>query len=152
MTIEMINQEESVRSFGAATAAVAALTGSANDTQVGGNHYQTPMQHWDFVSDRNVPYLIANAVKYLTRWRKKGGEQDLAKARHYVQKAIEKKSYESQGWLRVEVMDLVRYAEANGLILVETMTIGTLLSARTAGDLQWALHAIDALIAKPQYI
>jgi hypothetical protein len=29
------------------------------------------------------------AVKYLSRWRKKGGMQDLHKARHYIDKLIE---------------------------------------------------------------
>lgn len=59
-----------------------------NETQVGGSHYQqaTGRQHWDIMDDFDVPYLEANATKYLSRWKLKGGLQDLHKAQHYMQK------------------------------------------------------------------
>ena len=62
---------------------------SANDRQVAGSHYQSAYQHWDFVADTGMPYLLGCATKYLTRWRKKNGVQDLEKAIHYIDKAIE---------------------------------------------------------------
>lgn len=34
--------------------------------------------------------LVFNAVKYLSRWRKKGGKQDVEKAQWYVNKLLEK--------------------------------------------------------------
>lgn len=64
---------------------------TANAKQVGGDHYQTNngYQHWDLMKDLGLPYHPATATKYLTRWRKKNGRQDLEKALHYVQKTLE---------------------------------------------------------------
>lgn len=62
---------------------------SANNTQVGGNHYSNQYQHWDFICDTGLHYIPANATKYISRWRKKNGIQDLEKAKHYISKAIE---------------------------------------------------------------
>lgn len=63
---------------------------SANDRQVGGSHYEATVQHWDFVVQALLDhYLSGNATKYLSRWRRKAGLQDLEKALHYVDKLIE---------------------------------------------------------------
>ena len=62
---------------------------AANEDQVGGDHYRTEIQHWDYVLANNIPYLEAQVIKYLTRWRKKGGLQDVYKARHFLEKLIE---------------------------------------------------------------
>lgn len=61
----------------------------ANDKQVGGTHYKkSSFQPWDW--DRyGVGYLECNTIKYVTRYREKGGTQDLEKAFHYVEKLIE---------------------------------------------------------------
>jgi hypothetical protein len=62
----------------------------ANDRQEGGTHYkQFRYETWDVIVDWNLGYLDGNAVKYLSRWRLKGGIQDLKKARHYIDKLIE---------------------------------------------------------------
>lgn len=37
-----------------------------------------------------VDYCIGNVIKYVSRWRKKGGKEDLEKARVYLDWAIEK--------------------------------------------------------------
>lgn len=63
---------------------------SANDRQVAGTHYTLEYQHWDFVCDTGLHYLLANATKYITRWRKKNGIQDLQKSLHYIEKAKER--------------------------------------------------------------
>lgn len=54
--------------------------------QVGGNHYEAKYQHWDLVVDNDIQYLEGNATKYISRWRKKNGVQDIEKAISYVQK------------------------------------------------------------------
>lgn len=62
----------------------------ANDTQVGGSHYkQQQMQPWDYIAANNLGFFEGNVVKYVTRWRGKGGVEDLRKARHYLDKLIE---------------------------------------------------------------
>jgi hypothetical protein len=65
--------------------------GSANSRQVGGNHYRTEhgIQHWDLVAMFQWDYFQGQIIKYLMRWKKKGGVQDLEKARHYLDKYIE---------------------------------------------------------------
>lgn len=61
----------------------------ANDYQVGGLHYRTGIQHWDYVLANDIPYLEAMAIKYLTRWRKKDGHRDLQKSQHFMRKLFE---------------------------------------------------------------
>ena len=62
----------------------------ANDRQEGGGHYKShKYETWDVILDWNLGYLDGNAVKYLSRWRLKGGIEDLKKARHYIDKLIE---------------------------------------------------------------
>ena len=64
--------------------------GGANSRQIGGTHYKAHRyETWDVIIDWNLGYLDGNAVKYLSRWRLKGGLQDLKKARHYLDKLIE---------------------------------------------------------------
>jgi hypothetical protein len=63
---------------------------AANDTQVGGDHYKHNLyETWDVIADWGLGYFDGNAVKYLSRWKNKGGLQDLLKARHYIDKLIE---------------------------------------------------------------
>jgi hypothetical protein len=62
---------------------------AANDKQVGGTHYQSTIQHWDYVMANNLGYMEAQIIKYVTRWRKKNGVQDLEKALHFLEKLIE---------------------------------------------------------------
>lgn len=63
---------------------------SANDRQEGGDHYKkSSIQPWDAIIDWRLGFLDGNVVKYVARWRKKGGIEDLKKARHYLDKLIE---------------------------------------------------------------
>jgi hypothetical protein len=47
------------------------------------------MQPWDYIIANNLNYLEGNVVKYVSRWRQKGGVEDLRKAKHYLEKLIE---------------------------------------------------------------
>ena len=63
---------------------------SANDHQVGGTHYaKHSIQPWDYIISNNLGYLEGNIVKYISRWRDKGGVDDLRKVLHYTEKLIE---------------------------------------------------------------
>ena len=62
--------------------------------QVGGTHYQKPIQPWDAMEawmsrEQFIGYLRGNAIKYLARCDDKGGLEDLQKAQHYLAKLIE---------------------------------------------------------------
>jgi hypothetical protein len=63
---------------------------SVNETQVGGTHYsKNAIQVWDFIVANNIGYLEGNIIKYVTRYKNKGGVEDLKKAQHYLSKLIE---------------------------------------------------------------
>ena len=63
---------------------------SANGKQVSGNHYkEKEIQPWDYIYLNNLGYFEGNCVKYVSRWRDKGGVADLHKAIHYLEKLIE---------------------------------------------------------------
>jgi hypothetical protein len=66
------------------------ITARANEQQVGGAHYAVKaIQPWDYIIANNLGYLEGNVVKYVSRWKDKGGIEDLKKAQHYLQKLIE---------------------------------------------------------------
>ena len=61
-----------------------------NDRQVGGDHYKKlAIQTWDYNMANNIGYMEGNIIKYVSRWKEKGGEKDLLKAKHYLDKLIE---------------------------------------------------------------
>ena len=63
---------------------------SANQTQIAGTHYKNKaIQPWDYIISNNIGYLEGNVIKYVSRWRDKGGVDDLKKAQHYLTKLIE---------------------------------------------------------------
>lgn len=63
---------------------------SANDKQIGGEHYKKlAIETWDYVTLNRLGYLEGNAIKYITRHRDKNGRIDLEKAKHYIDKLIE---------------------------------------------------------------
>jgi hypothetical protein len=62
----------------------------ALDVQVGGQHYKDyAIQPVEFIHKNHIGFCEGNAIKYLCRWREKGGLQDLKKARHYIDLLIE---------------------------------------------------------------
>lgn len=67
-----------------------ARVSSALDRQEGGNHYKDlKIQPVEYIHANNLPFIEGNVVKYITRWRAKGGVKDLEKARHYIDLLIE---------------------------------------------------------------
>jgi hypothetical protein len=63
---------------------------SALNTQVAGDHYKKlKIQPVEYIHANGLGYFEGNIVKYVTRWRDKGGVDDLRKARHFLYKLIE---------------------------------------------------------------
>ena len=59
--------------------------------QVGGDHYKSmAIQPSEFINKNNLPFAEGNAIKYLCRHKQKGQKQDLEKAKHYINMAIER--------------------------------------------------------------
>lgn len=60
------------------------------DSQVGGSHYKDlAIQPLEFIVKNNLDFLQGNVVKYVVRYKVKGGLEDLKKARHYLDLMIE---------------------------------------------------------------
>lgn len=65
-------------------------TTNALNVQVGGGHYKAfAIQPVEFIHANNIPFIEGNCIKYLLRWREKGGLADLQKVKHYVDLLIE---------------------------------------------------------------
>lgn len=74
-------------------------TTSANERQVGGSHYKTGgEEHWDRVARLGLDYFQGQITKYVERWKKKNGLEDLKKARHFLDKYIEIESAKTTPW------------------------------------------------------
>jgi hypothetical protein len=63
---------------------------NALSTQVQGNHYKDlKIQPVEYIYANGIGYFEGNVIKYVTRWRVKGGNADLLKARHYIDLLLE---------------------------------------------------------------
>ena len=69
-----------------------------NQIQIGGSHYtKAIIQPWEYMEAIMTPkefegFLRGNVIKYISRYPKKAGLQDLQKAQHYLAKLISIKS------------------------------------------------------------
>lgn len=66
------------------------LIKSALDIQVGGDHYKKlPIQPMEYSMKNKLDACQHTAIKYITRFRDKGGVADLEKAKHVIDMLIE---------------------------------------------------------------
>ena len=115
---------------------------SANERQVGGQHYAGAAQHWDMANSYFGPgYLAGQVTKYVTRWRKKNGVQDLEKAAHFLQK-LREVDWDALGWKMqrkiIPVMTIEEYCSSNKLSPTEERIIGHIT--------RWELAEADQLL------
>lgn len=76
---------------------VQGITGIANvkpvptlATQIGGNHYkQLPIEPLVYIMANKLGFVEGSVVKYVSRWKFKGGIQDLEKAAHLLLAYVE---------------------------------------------------------------
>lgn len=60
------------------------------EIQVGGDHYKClAIQPVTYNVANDIGYCEGTAIKYLSRWKKKGGVQDLEKAKHFIDLLID---------------------------------------------------------------
>lgn len=117
--------------------------------QVGGNHYDAKdgYQHWDWVVDMQMPYLPATATKYITRWRKKNGYQDLEKALTYFQKLryeMDRQPFVSPGLRHGWMTD--RFIEANNLTGLDAKIIICMSGTRDHAMISLACQYTEELM------
>ena len=71
---------------------------SALKQQVGGTHYSKHgIQAIEFIVSNDLGFVEGNIVKYIIRYKDKGGKADLEKARHYIDMLIEMRYPEETG-------------------------------------------------------
>lgn len=140
---------------------------TVNDKQVGGSHYKSKIQHWDYVVANGLGYFEGQITKYVTRWRGKNGVEDLRKALHFLDKLIELKlKWGWWGWLVrlyqrclgyaaggkvARKLRVVQYADANELSYYEELIIGYVTSWREdngVDDLVTARYLLETLITR----
>ena len=55
-----------------------------------GEHYKSlKIQPIEFIHANGIPFAEGSVIKYVTRWRDKGGIADLEKAKHFLEILIE---------------------------------------------------------------
>ena len=52
------------------------------------SHYTSGIEPWDYIRANELNFFEGNVVKYVTRWRKKNGLDDLRKAKVYIEELI----------------------------------------------------------------
>jgi hypothetical protein len=58
--------------------------------QVGGSHYKNyKIQPVEFIIKNNIGFVEGNIIKYVLRFKEKGGAVDLEKAKHYIELLID---------------------------------------------------------------
>lgn len=63
---------------------------SALNKQIGGVHYKDKgIQPVEYAHANKLSFFEGSVVKYVTRWRDKGGIADLEKAKHFIEILIE---------------------------------------------------------------
>ena len=125
---------------------------SVHDKQIGGDHYRAEIQHWDFITDNGFSYLRGCATKYLARYRKKNGLEDLHKAEHYIEKLREGIRYGK--WCPSQdpddhkegVATLTEFLAANNIPEIDHPPFWWVLYGTTVNELTAALTHIQVLI------
>ena len=60
------------------------------EVQIAGDHYRDmPIQPVEFIHKNGIGFCEGCVIKYVSRWRSKGGIEDLRKARHFIDLLIE---------------------------------------------------------------
>lgn len=60
------------------------------NNQVGGDHYcKMKIQPIEFIHANGIGFIEGSVIKYISRWRDKGGIQDLEKAKHFIDLLID---------------------------------------------------------------
>lgn len=67
------------------------------DTQIGGGHYKKlAIQPVEYIHANKIGFFEGSAITYLSRWKDKGGLEDLEKAKHFIDLLIQLETKESK--------------------------------------------------------
>lgn len=121
---------------------------TANQTQVGGTHYQNPFPHWDLAHELDLGYFEGQISKYITRHRFKNGLEDAQKALHFCNKLIELARDEGRmpRHKTTTFARMTQYAEANKLLPLEYSCVMTVCNWQNVNTLHTLTERIERLI------
>ena len=127
--------------------------------QVGGDHYKSDYQHWDWAVDVGLGPLEYGATRYICRHWKKGGVEDLKKAQHFIEKIMllecsgDYKQYKGISRSKRSVSfikDMSYFAKENKLPYLEASLCEHLAKWQNSDDLFNILSGIVFLIQSSQ--
>lgn len=128
----------------------------ANDRQVGGSHYKgVSYEHWDFSWDLGLDGITHTGTKYLSRWRKKGGLEDLDKVDHYFQK-LQDLGGPPMRFRALPQMTQIqifwRFVQAIQMPLEETIILYWMCFWKNESELQYSRDLMQKFITKERII
>lgn len=95
--------------------------------QVGGNHYSKyPIQPLEYIEKNKLPFADGCVVKYITRWRDKGGIEDLRKAKHFIEMLIALEEEKNKGAIAAQQAQMNQQTSIN----LQAQTSGLLTGAQ----------------------
>lgn len=118
--------------------------------QVDGNHYQEEIQPWDLIADGNLNWFQGEIIKYVCRFKKKGGPKDLNKAISIAAKAdiegvegIEKYRFKDLPFLLQFIEDYTLEKPGDNLLHLYNIIVWTI-----SGDWEGVIDEIKLLYDK----
>jgi len=90
------------------------------------------MECWDYILANDLGYLEGTAIKYITRWKKKNGVEDILKAIHFLEKLVE--------------VEKQKQIETDTVLLLKQKTVDSLDSVMQVWQgkpIEWELDAMD---------
>jgi hypothetical protein len=126
----------------------------ADELQVGGSHYKSDYDHWNLVVALEMSYFEGQISRYITRWRKKNGLEDLQKALHYLNKLIEVCSADPDYWrcswgtteTEKVLAEVSKFNKANELTALEGTLILNIALWKDESDLNGIRDLLEQLM------
>lgn len=138
------------------------MESEANARQVGGEHYRAlnaQLQHWDLVAETGMGYFEGQVTRYVARWRRKAGRQDLEKALHYCDKLTELVTAGRYPRWTLNVTEaarerawaaFARFAQEQQLTRAEQRVFELCVSRTSAEDLVWLHVELEQLLRESE--
>ena len=125
----------------------------ATDVQVGGDHYKgVKYQHVEFARDNRLGHMEGHITKYVTRYKKKNGIQDLEKALHFTQllyQFLTSGDYTVCMRCHHKMVNFTEFATANALGVIEGRIIAAVVTHDGVSNrLHDVMNDIKTLIEK----
>ncbi len=113
----------------------------ALDTQIGGSHYKSmSMQPVEFAVKAHLSFIQGCIVKYVSRYKSKNGKQDLDKAIHFANLAIELNEHNDDYLTSLGLA--YSYCKANKFSNLQTNIISSVIKEDYYSVIRWCNQLI----------